>query len=460
MIVLQTIAVAFAMFSAIPVPQFDWNEKNMRYAMCAFPLIGAVCGALWCLCGALPLPALVRAGGFCLVPVWVTGGIHLDGYADTCDALSSYGGREKKLEIFERPPLRGLCRHPAVQLFSGLFRAVHGRAVHAAHRPLLDAGTGAGAGAFRPCHRLLPAGQEHRPCPHVRFCGRPQGRSQRPAGAGGLAQRCAGAAGRRGRSSLRRFLFFGAIVLFRDRQFGGITGDLAGWFLQKAELWMLAALAAWPTGGGTVMIFITGPLYSGKRACLCCRASPGRPGASRWDVQELAAAAEDLESLADRLAAYDRRPRHRGGRRRRAHGRSRTRRAGGRRAAGLPAGRAGRLCGPDVLRPAHRPERRTAPMLSLSSAPRPDRPTMPKSAIRASGTSRSRPKGGAQLRQADLRPRTVYITPLLPHPRRLPRCSSRTPTSWRCAICRRCALAALRDGISSRWSTTRITSPG
>ena len=103
MIVLQTIAVAFAMFSAIPVPQFDWNEKNMRYAMCAFPLIGAVCGALWCLCGALPLPALVRAGGFCLVPVWVTGGIHLDGYADTCDALSSYGSREQKLEILKDP---------------------------------------------------------------------------------------------------------------------------------------------------------------------------------------------------------------------------------------------------------------------------------------------------------------------------------------------------------------------
>ena len=35
--ILQTIAVAFAMFSALPVPQFGWNEKNMRYAMCAFP---------------------------------------------------------------------------------------------------------------------------------------------------------------------------------------------------------------------------------------------------------------------------------------------------------------------------------------------------------------------------------------------------------------------------------------
>ena len=103
MIVLQTIAVAFAMFSAIPVPQFDWNEKNMRYAMCAFPLIGVVIGAAWCVCGAMPLPGLAKAAGFALIPVWITGGIHLDGYADTCDALSSYGDREKKLEILKDP---------------------------------------------------------------------------------------------------------------------------------------------------------------------------------------------------------------------------------------------------------------------------------------------------------------------------------------------------------------------
>ena len=49
MIVLQTMAVAFAMFSALPVPQFTWNSKNMRYALCAFPLIGGVIGALWSL---------------------------------------------------------------------------------------------------------------------------------------------------------------------------------------------------------------------------------------------------------------------------------------------------------------------------------------------------------------------------------------------------------------------------
>ena len=62
MIVLQTIAVAFAMFSAIPVPQFEWNEKNMRYAMCAFPLIGVVIGVCVarCPCRALPRRQALR----------------------------------------------------------------------------------------------------------------------------------------------------------------------------------------------------------------------------------------------------------------------------------------------------------------------------------------------------------------------------------------------------------------
>ena len=39
------------------------------------------------------------------------------------------------------------------------------------------------------------------------------------------------------------------LVLWRykcvaQKQFGGISGDLAGWFLQKAEIWMLAAFVA------------------------------------------------------------------------------------------------------------------------------------------------------------------------------------------------------------------------
>ena len=48
------------------------------------------------------------------------------------------------------------------------------------------------------------------------------------------------------------------------------------------------------------MIFITGPLYSGKRTF--AQTFPGRCIA---DVQDLAAGAENLETLADELSAYD-----------------------------------------------------------------------------------------------------------------------------------------------------------
>ena len=92
MTLFETAAVAFAMFSAVPVPQPVWNEKNMRYALCAFPLVGVVCGLAWwgwaALAARLSFPLLLRAAGLCLAPVLVTGGIHLDGYADTCDALA------------------------------------------------------------------------------------------------------------------------------------------------------------------------------------------------------------------------------------------------------------------------------------------------------------------------------------------------------------------------------------
>ena len=48
---ISTVIVAFSMFSAIPMPQTEWTNKSMRYALCAFPLIGAVIGALVCLHG-------------------------------------------------------------------------------------------------------------------------------------------------------------------------------------------------------------------------------------------------------------------------------------------------------------------------------------------------------------------------------------------------------------------------
>ena len=91
----------------------------MKYAMCFFPVVGVITGLLQAGIGYLILQytscgKLFFAAVMTLIPVLVTGGIHLDGYADTIDALSSYGDREKKLQILKDPhtgafAVIGLC---------------------------------------------------------------------------------------------------------------------------------------------------------------------------------------------------------------------------------------------------------------------------------------------------------------------------------------------------------------
>lgn len=98
--------VAFSMYSKIPMPQFPWQDENMKYAICFFPIIGAVIAVLsygWhILCTQIiSIPEITRIFFALLIPVLVTGGIHVDGYMDTCDALHSYQSKERKLEILK-----------------------------------------------------------------------------------------------------------------------------------------------------------------------------------------------------------------------------------------------------------------------------------------------------------------------------------------------------------------------
>ncbi len=105
--IIRSIITAFSTYSIIPMPGIEWDRKNMRFSMCAFPLVGAVIGlALWGVHLAfisLSLPELVRAALLCLIPALISGGIHLDGYMDTCDALASHGDFEKKFSILKDP---------------------------------------------------------------------------------------------------------------------------------------------------------------------------------------------------------------------------------------------------------------------------------------------------------------------------------------------------------------------
>ena len=250
MIVIETVCVAFAMFSALPLPRPEWNARNMRYTLCAFPLIGLVCGGLWwswsAVCAWLSAPAVLRGAGLCLIPALVTGGIHLDGYADTCDALASCASPEKKQEILKDPhsgafAVIRLCAYftahfalctalepdrrvvECMTLAFVLERALSGLAV--ARFPLAKntglAHTFATAADRKTVGRILAV-----------LCVLTAGGMVALGGLTGLAMSAAG------------LLVFWHYRVTAVRQFGGLSGDLAGWFLQRAELWMLGALAA------------------------------------------------------------------------------------------------------------------------------------------------------------------------------------------------------------------------
>ena len=107
MIILRSLVSAFLMYSRIPMPQVEWKEENRRYSLCFFPLVGAVIGLLFILwrhfCAWFGIGNFLAGAVSVIIPILVTGGIHLDGFCDVIDAKSSFGDRAKKLEIMSDP---------------------------------------------------------------------------------------------------------------------------------------------------------------------------------------------------------------------------------------------------------------------------------------------------------------------------------------------------------------------
>ena len=103
--VLKSLCVALSTYTALPMPQFDWDEKSLGLSFCFLPVAGVLIGLLlwlwlricwWCGTG-----IVLRAAVCTVIPLLVTGGIHMDGFCDTVDALCSHQEREKCLEIMK-----------------------------------------------------------------------------------------------------------------------------------------------------------------------------------------------------------------------------------------------------------------------------------------------------------------------------------------------------------------------
>ncbi len=246
---LRSLCMCFLMYSRIPAPKVEWKDENMAYAMCFFPLVGLIESALlllwFLLCRWLSIGPLLFAAGAVGLPIAVNGGIHLDGFCDCSDALASHQTRERKLEIM-KDSSAGAFAVIACGVYLLVFFAawgeeylVMGRRIMAALAlaPVLSrALSGFGVVTFKNARTggLLATFSRAADSGRVRvvmvlwFV---------LAGAGAvLLSPLAGAA-----CVVGALLTFGFYRISAYRQFGGITGDTAGWFLQLCELVSLAA---------------------------------------------------------------------------------------------------------------------------------------------------------------------------------------------------------------------------
>ena len=246
MTIIRSIIMAFSCFSAVPMPQVTWSTHNMRYMMAAFPLVGALIGILLIAwghaCVALGLGPLPLGAGLTLLPIVISGGIHMDGFADVMDAQSSHAEPACRREILHDPhvgafAIIGVCcyliAHLALASEVGTQQLVALACAPVISRCL----SGYATVTFKAARKDgMYASEGATDCANVvRIVLALLGAAAFTLMASqGLAAALAAIA-----SAVAALV---ATKRLADSSYGGMNGDLAGFYLQVAELAMLACL--------------------------------------------------------------------------------------------------------------------------------------------------------------------------------------------------------------------------
>lgn len=249
--------VAFSLYSAVPVPQVPWEKKTMRWALSFLPLVGVLIGLLELLwfrfCTHFGADTAFYAIFAALLPLAVSGGIHLDGLADTCDALCSYGDREKRLGILKDPHIGAF----GVIWLASFLLAEAACFAQVYRKPAFFPVAAAGFALSR-----ILGGRKIVTQPCAKDSGLAylfaEGSDKKTVAATLLMEGLFYAAGLLCWGMYRGFrvlplLYLAALAIWSlwhkrvcGRDFGGVTGDLVGFFISVSEL---AALAFAAVGG-------------------------------------------------------------------------------------------------------------------------------------------------------------------------------------------------------------------
>ncbi len=241
MLLIRPLLIALSTYTRLPLPKVEFNEEDMKYSMCFFPLAGVLVGLVfwgwWHFSNWLQVGVLFRSAAFALIPLLVTGGIHMDGFLDVCDALASWQPKEKKLDIMKDPHM-GAFAVIRCGMYLLAMLGIYSEIGSSRQAMLISLGFITSRSLVILMFNILP---------NARGSGMMQ-RFQQTQGkkavlmAAGVFSLLAFAVG----IKLLPVLFLLGMVAFAltslwfrrvsMHQFGGITGDLAGFFVQVSEL--------------------------------------------------------------------------------------------------------------------------------------------------------------------------------------------------------------------------------
>ena len=254
---LYSCIIAISMYSRLPMPQIRWSREGMKHSMCFFPLVGLIQGLLlalwlWLAREVLGLSAAMTALWGTALPVLVTGGIHLDGFLDTMDGICSFGDREKKLAILKDPHLGAFAviyGMVYILLYAGVFYEFTVRTAGKYDLlPVLFMTMERGLSGLSVL--LFPSAKKDGLA--AAFAEAAEKRTDRLGMTAWLLAVPAAAGLLGGSWWLKAALvflillaaLFGWFYRWSLKHFGGITGDLAGFYLQAGELVCLSASVA------------------------------------------------------------------------------------------------------------------------------------------------------------------------------------------------------------------------
>ena len=234
--IIKSMAITFAMYSKLPVRSFEWKKENMKYCLLFLPVVGIVEGIFLVLFSIffskLKVNEFLVAAILTSFPILYTGGIHMDGFLDTMDALGSNQPKEKKLSIM-KDSNSGAFAIIGGLVYIILYLAVAYmliRAYSALALTVFKNARGNGL-AFEFADKSLIYINRIVLLLFIGF-----GSVAMIAVSVNYGLLCA----------IATFLVFLFYRVKSFEEFGGITGDLAGYFLQLAELVVVLVLALAP----------------------------------------------------------------------------------------------------------------------------------------------------------------------------------------------------------------------